>query len=75
MIYLNNLLGHFMIRTKNYIRDDSFLFEVIRITTNRIFLGDPPGGGTDFRGWTDVEQRQLSEFPIGENRRPLMPIK
>jgi hypothetical protein len=30
-----------------------------------------PGVGTVFRGWTNTERRQVSEFPKGENRRQL----
>jgi hypothetical protein len=38
---------------------------------NRIFLDDTPDEGTVFRGWTNIEGRQLTEFPKGENRRQL----
>ena len=62
IIYLNNSLGHFIIKTKNHIKDVNFLFEDIKITTNRIFLSDTPGGGTDFRDWTNMEKIQVSEF-------------
>ena len=71
MIYLNNLLGHFLINIKNYIRDKSFLSEDIKISTNRIFLNDTPGVGTVFRGWTNMEGRQVTDFPKRENRRQL----
>lgn len=65
MIYLNNSLGHFLIQTKNYIRDKNFLSENFQISKNRIFLNDTPGEGTVFRGWNNMEGRQLTEFPKG----------
>jgi hypothetical protein len=74
MIYLNNSLGNFMIKTKNYIRDKNFLSEDFKISTNRIFLNDTPGVGTVFRGWTNMEGRQVTEFQKGENRRQLTSV-
>jgi len=50
MIYLNNSLRHFLVKTKNYIRDKSFLSEDYEICANCIFLSDKPGEGTVSRG-------------------------
>jgi len=58
MIYLDNSVGHFLIKTKDCIRDKNFLSEDLKISTNRIFLNDTPGVGTVFRGWTNMKGRQ-----------------
>jgi len=50
MIYLNNSLKYFLVKTKNCIRDKSFLSEDFEISTICIFISDKPGEGRVSRG-------------------------